>query len=95
MDSDDSQMNDNQRADGSPPLNSPGIDTPTNIDSLETRKRLKEARMAIRDVAGRILYAFVPEGYEAAVVSKYWGAIYQIIDQRTRVRITYIYICPC
>ena len=95
MDSADSHMNDIERADGFTPLGSPGIETPTNIDSVETRKRLKDARAAIRDVASQILYAFVPEGYEAAVVSKYWGAIYQIINQRTRVCLTYLSICPC
>ena len=95
MDSADSHMNDIERADGFTPLSSPGIETPTNIDSVETRKRLKDARAAIRDVASQILYAFVPEGYEAAVVSKYWGAIYQIINQRTRVCLTYLSICPC
>ena len=95
MDSADSHMKDIERADGSGPLNSPGIETPTNVDSVETRKRLKDARSAIRDVASQILYAFVPEGYEATVVSKYWGAIYQIIDQRTRVSTTYVSICSC
>ena len=95
LDSDDSQMNDVERSDGFTPLDSPGIETPTNIDSVETRKRLKEARSAIRDVASQILYAFVPEGYEAAVVSKYWGAIYQIINQRSRVCTKYLSIHPC
>ena len=94
MDSDDRRMNDTKRADGSPPLSSPGIETPTNIDSVETRKRLKDARKAIQDVASQILYAFVPEGYEAAVVSKYWGAIYQVINLRTRVCTTYLSTCP-
>ncbi len=95
MDSDDSQINESERVNGFTLLNSPGIETPTNIDSVETRKRLKDARSAIRDVASQILYAFVPEGYEAAVVSKYWGAIYQIINQRTRVGTTYLWISPC
>ncbi len=95
MDSDDSQMNDTERADAFTPLNSAGIETPTHIDSVETRRRLKDARSAIRDVASQILYAFIPEGYEAAVVSKYWGAIYQIVNQRTRVCTTYLSICPC
>ena len=95
MDSDDNQMNNTERADGFTTTNSPGFETPTNVDSVETRKRLKDARAAIRDVASQILHAFVPEGYEAAVVSKYWGAIYQIINQRTRVCITFLSICSC
>lgn len=90
MDSDDSRTNDTDRTAGLTPLNSPEITTTTNIDSVETRKRLKDARAAIRDVASQILYAFVPEGYEAAVVSKYWGAIYQIINQKPRVRTKYL-----
>ena len=90
MDSDDSQMNDTNSTPGLTPLNSPGIQTPINIDSGEIRKRLKDARAAIRDVASQILHAFVPDGYEAAVVSKYWGAIYQIINQKPRVRTTYL-----
>ena len=89
MDSGDSQMDDTNSTAGLTPLNSPGIETPINADSAETRNRLKDARAAIRDVASQILYAFVPDGYEAAVVSKYWGAIYQILDQKPRVRITY------
>lgn len=89
MDSGDSQLTDTERATGLTPLNSPGIETPINVDSVETRRHLKDARAAIRDVARQILYAFVPDGYEAAVVFKYWGAIYQIINQRPRVRITY------
>ena len=95
MDSDDSQMDNSRRVNGFAPLNSPGIGTPTNIDSVETRKRLKDGRSAILDVASQILYAFVPEGYEAAVVSKYWGAIYQIINQRFRVGTMYLMIYPC
>ena len=95
MDSDDNQMNNTERADGFTTTNSPGFETPTNVDSVETRKRLKDARAAIRDVASQILHAFVPEGYEAAVVSKYWGSIYQIINQRTRVCTTFLSICSC
>ena len=90
MDSDDKWTNDTDRTAGLTPLNSPEITTTTNIDSVETRKRLKDARAAIRDVASQILYAFVPDGYEAAVVSKYWGAIYQIINQKPRVRTKYL-----
>ena len=43
--------------------------------------RLNESRSKILMMASKILYAFVPEGYDAEVVSKYWGAMYQILQK--------------
>lgn len=33
------------------------------------------------DLAGKVLHAFVPEGYDAPIVSKYWGAVHKLLRQ--------------
>ena len=87
MESNNGEINHNEKRDTSSPLGSPEVEASDAVDSSTICQRLKDTRSALLDVASRILYAFVPEGYEAALVSKYWGAIYQILSQRSRVRI--------
>lgn len=50
-------------------------DTPNALTPLNNSK------LAIFELAGKILHSFVPEGYDAPVVSKYWGALHQILEQ--------------
>ena len=85
MNTESTHADDNGNKDVTAPLSSPKSDLPNSANSTETKTHLKDARSAIFDVASHILYAFIPEGYEAPVVSKYWGAIYQILHQRDRV----------
>lgn len=54
-------------------------------DTPNVFTRLHDLRSAIFEVAGKILYAFVPEGYDAPVVSKYWGALHAILRQEVRI----------
>ena len=60
---------------------------PGAADSSSTvldRDAVLSTKQDIVDAATKILYAFVPEGYEAAVISKYWGAVYKMLNGRVR-----------
>lgn len=50
-------------------------------DTPNAQNRLNDSRLAIFEIAGKILHAFVPEGYDAPVVSKYWGALHAILHE--------------
>ncbi len=54
-------------------------------DTPNAFTRLNDSKSAIFELAGKILHAFVPEGYDAPVVSKYWGALYQILQKGVRI----------
>ena len=54
-----------------------------SLVSLSGRDDLGSVKMEVFDLARAILLAFVPQGYEAPVISKYWGAIHILL---TRVR---------
>ena len=95
LDTDDNPANENGNRNMSTSLSCPDSNLADDPDSAETKMRLKAIRSEIYDVSGQILHAFVPQGYEAPVVSKYWGAIYQIIHYRTRVRVIYLSECSC
>ena len=95
LDTDDNPANENGNRNIFTSLSSPNSNLADNPDSAETKTRLKAIRSEIYDVSSQILHAFIPQGYEAPVVSKYWGAIYQIIHHRTRVRVIYLSECSC
>ncbi len=68
-------------------LNSKTPVIPGVADSSNTvldRDAALATKKDIVDSAIKILYAFVPEGYEAAVISKYWGAVYKLLNGRVR-----------
>ena len=87
LETDDNRANDNEARHMSAPHSSPNSNIADDPDPAGTKTRLKATRAEIFDVSGQILHAFVPRDYDAPVVSKYWGAIYQIMHHRARVRI--------
>ena len=54
-----------------------------SLGSMSGRDDLGSVKMEVFDLARAILLAFVPQGYEAPVISKYWGALYILL---TKVR---------
>ena len=39
-------------------------------------------KLGIFDHAKKILFAFVPKGYDAPVISKYWGALHKLLNEK-------------
>ena len=54
-----------------------------SLASMSGRDDLGSVKVEVFDLARAILLAFVPPGYEAPVISKYWGALYILL---TKVR---------
>ena len=52
---------------------------PWNLVEVERLRRVRDLRSTTFNLAKNILYAFVPEGYETSVLSKYWGALHTIL----------------
>ena len=42
-------------------------------------------KLGIFELASKILLAFVPTGYDAPVISKYWGALYKLLNEKVRL----------
>lgn len=51
-------------------------------------------KLGIFDLASRILLAFVPKGYDAPVISKYWGALQKILNEKARSPDFFIQLFP-
>ena len=51
-------------------------------DESQRTSGLTPTKMSIFDSAVSILNAFVPEGYDAPVISKYWGALYSLLQEK-------------
>ncbi len=47
----------------------------------------------IFDLARKILLAFVPKGYDAPVISKYWGALHKLLNEKVRPPEFFIQFC--
>ena len=43
---------------------------------------LGSVKLGIFDLATKILLAFVPKGYDAHVISKYWGALHKLLNEK-------------
>ena len=54
-----------------------------SVLSLSAQDDSGTIKLEIFDLARTILFAFVPKGYEAVVISKYWGALHGLL---TKVR---------
>ena len=54
-----------------------------SLASMSGRDDLGSVKMEVFDLARTILHAFVPQGYEAPVIFKYWGALHILL---TKVR---------
>ena len=54
-----------------------------SLASMSGRDDLGSVKVEVFDLARAILLAFVPQGYEAPVISKYWGALHILL---TKVR---------
>ena len=63
-----------------------------SVVSLSGRNDVGEIKVEVFDLARTILFAFVPKGYEAPVISKYWGALHSLL---TKARSDHIDIQLC
>ena len=43
---------------------------------------LGSIKLGIFDLASKILFAFVPKGYDAHVIYKYWGALHKLLNEK-------------
>lgn len=46
---------------------------------------LGSIKLGIFDLASKILFAFVPKEYDAHVISKYWGALHKLLNEKVAV----------
>lgn len=51
------------------------------VASTSGQEDLATIRLGIFDLASKILFAFVPKGYDAHVISKYWGALHKMLKK--------------
>ena len=54
------------------------------VASASGQDDLGSVKLAIFDLASKILLAFVPKGYDAPVISKYWGALHKLLNEKVR-----------
>ena len=49
--------------------------------SLVTEGHAVRLKSRVFDLASNLLHAFIPEGHDAAIVPKYWGAVHKLLRQ--------------
>ena len=54
------------------------------VASTSDQDDLGSVKLAIFDLASNILLAFVPKGYDAPVIFKYWGALHKLLNEKVR-----------
>ena len=68
---------------GSVPFARRQSESSRSLASMSGRDELGSVKVEVFDLARAILLAFVPQGYEAPVIFKYWGALHVLL---TKVR---------
>ena len=63
-----------------------------SVAGMSSRDDAGKIKLEVFDLSRTILLAFVPKGYEASVISKYWGALYSLL---TKASSSIIVLRPC
>lgn len=69
------------------------INSSRSVTNISRQDDLGSVKLGIFDLASRILLAFVPKGFDAPVISKYWGALHKLLTEK--VQSPGLYIRPC
>lgn len=66
------------------------INSIRSVASTSGQDDLGSIKIGVFDLASRILLAFVPKGYDAPVLSKYWGALHKLLNEKDEDVLRYV-----
>lgn len=66
------------------------INSNRSVASTSGQNDLESIKLGIFDLASKILLAFVPKGYDAPVISKYWGALHKLLVEKDEAVLQYV-----